>query len=87
MTSILKLSRTWDKCPQAWRNFVDYINYDSYMPESVFWLVIREYLAKEFNAYFLDDPIIIDNDGSNRYDVRIQFNEEHNFTLFLLRWA
>lgn len=79
MTTQLQLSSNWDWCPVPWQNFARSIHSQHpYVPESVFWLIVRVKLRDEFNA------IIVEGSG---YPSYIEFKDDKDLMLFTLRWT
>ena len=84
MTAQLKLSRNWDYCPVPWKNFANNIHSQlPYIPESVFWVVASVKLRDEYNAKLIENLNKI-TFGAVMY---IEFKQERDLTMFLLRWS
>lgn len=80
MTAQLMLDQSWDCCPESWRNFASDIHTKGgFLPEHEFWSVVGRILKDEYDAQIVKH--------ANNYGGYIDFADEENLTMFLLRWS
>jgi hypothetical protein len=79
MTAQLMLDQSWDCCPESWRNFASDIHTKGgFLPEHEFWSVVGRILKDEHDAQ------IVKYAGGGGC---IEFANEKDLTLFILRWS
>lgn len=79
MSVQLTIPQNWNLCPEPWRNFASDIHAKGeFLSDGVFWLTVRHRLKNDFNARFIGD--------ANRGGY-IEFANEKDLTMFMLRWS